>query len=139
VVDGVRVDAAAHAEDEESRNQHDSGERATLLREFGDTLADYATGLRRQCDDLLQILERVTDQLDPEASADLEREREVAAAAPLPEPTGERAKSGPSEGLRLLAAQMAAAGTPRPEIEARLRDEFGISNPSEALDEIFAP
>ena len=42
-----------------------------------------------------------------------------------------------SEGVRLIATQMAIAGSSRSEIERRLRTEFGINDAARALDEIF--
>ncbi|MGH2982389.1 MAG: hypothetical protein ACRDKV_10150 [Solirubrobacterales bacterium] len=44
-----------------------------------------------------------------------------------------------SDGARLLAAQMAVAGSSRKEIEARLRDEFGIQDAGPILDGILGP
>jgi hypothetical protein len=45
----------------------------------------------------------------------------------------------PSDGARLLAAQMAVAGSSRDEIETRLRDEFGIQDAGPILDGILGP
>jgi vacuolar-type H+-ATPase subunit H len=42
---------------------------------------------------------------------------------------------GVSEGARLLATQMAVAGSGRETIAARLREEFGIQDPSAILDD----
>ena len=41
-------------------------------------------------------------------------------------------------GLRLLATQMAVAGSSRHEIEARLRSEFGVMDATSVLAEVFA-
>lgn len=62
-------------------------------------------------------------------------------SAPPPPPahpigSGEGA---PSDGARLLAAQMAVAGSSRQDIEARLREEFGIQDASPILDGILGP
>ena len=46
-------------------------------------------------------------------------------------------RSGHSEGVRLIATQMAIAGSSRQEIERRLRIQFGVRDANEALDEIF--
>jgi vacuolar-type H+-ATPase subunit H len=51
-------------------------------------------------------------------------------------PTGGQS---PSDGARLLAAQMAVAGSSREEIEIRLRDEFGIQDAGPILDGILGP
>jgi hypothetical protein len=45
----------------------------------------------------------------------------------------------PSDGARLLAAQMAVAGSSREEIEMRLREEFGIQDAAPILDGILGP
>jgi len=42
-----------------------------------------------------------------------------------------------SEGVRLIATQMAIAGSSRAEIEHRLRVQFGVLDADRALDEIF--
>lgn len=42
------------------------------------------------------------------------------------------------EGVRLLATQMAVAGSTREEIEARLLSEFGVIDASEVLDDVLA-
>jgi hypothetical protein len=73
--------------------------------------------------------------------------------APLPEsPAGEgspdeslppdtpvpnSASGGTSEGVRLIATQMAIAGSSRSEIEHRLRIQFGVVDAGQALDDIF--
>ena len=62
------------------------------------------------------------------------------ASAPASEPTPAAAPGGnPADGARLLAAQMAVAGSSREEIEARLRKEFNIEDASPILDGILGP
>jgi Predicted membrane protein len=62
-----------------------------------------------------------------------------APAAPPP-PSGAQSPAAiPSDGARLLAAQMAVAGSSREEIETRLRDEFGIQDAGPILDGILGP
>jgi hypothetical protein len=60
---------------------------------------------------------------------------------PPPQPAGQPAAGGAtaSDGARLLAAQMAVAGSSRQEIEARLRAEFGIEDATPILDGILGP
>lgn len=53
------------------------------------------------------------------------------------EGTGESA--GPSEGIRLLATQMAVAGESIPDIENRLRTDFGVANADQVVRELFGP
>ena len=47
--------------------------------------------------------------------------------------------SPPSAGARLLATQMAVAGSSREEIASRLENEFGIADPDAMLDGILGP
>lgn len=57
-----------------------------------------------------------------------------------PEPSPSAAPGGlPADGARLLAAQMAVAGSSREEIEARLRKEFDIEDAAPILDGILGP
>jgi vacuolar-type H+-ATPase subunit H len=62
------------------------------------------------------------------------------APTPAPPPVNQPGR-GPaaSDGARLLAAQMAVAGSTRDEIETRLRDEFGIQDAAPILDGILGP
>jgi hypothetical protein len=56
------------------------------------------------------------------------------------EPSSEEAdvdEGGTSEGVRLIATQMAIAGSSRSEIENRLRIQFGVVDAEQALDDIF--
>jgi vacuolar-type H+-ATPase subunit H len=49
---------------------------------------------------------------------------------------GEGAPRDPAKAARLLATQMAVAGSSREEIESRLRDELGIDDPGSILDAV---
>jgi hypothetical protein len=63
-------------------------------------------------------------------------------STPPPAPPADEqggAAPSPSDGARLLAAQMAVAGSSREEIESRLRDEFGIEDAAPILDGILGP
>jgi hypothetical protein len=63
-------------------------------------------------------------------------------AGDLPEEPAPEPKPGPpapSAGARLLATQMAVAGSSRGEIETRLRDEFGVDDAGPMLDSILGP
>ena len=59
---------------------------------------------------------------------------------PPPEPKQPaRAATPASAGARLLATQMAVAGSSREEIASRLENEFGIADPGALLDGILGP
>lgn len=71
------------------------------------------------------------------------RPAEPTSPPPRPQPDPPRAAPAPatnrapvSEGARLLATQMAVAGSTRDEIAWRLREEFGIQDSTAILDEI---
>jgi hypothetical protein len=69
-------------------------------------------------------------------------QQQGSAPPPPPQPMSQPAAGGgtsASDGARLLAAQMAVAGSSRQEIEARLRDEFGIEDATPILDGILGP
>lgn len=62
--------------------------------------------------------------------------------APPPPPPAVPPPGGaaqPSEGARLLATQMAVAGSTREEISNRLFNEFGVQEPGPMLDAILGP
>ena len=58
-------------------------------------------------------------------------ERPASTAAPQKTPS--------REGLRLLATQMAAAGSNREEIADRLRSEFGVTDATSVLNDVLGP
>lgn len=51
--------------------------------------------------------------------------------------TSQSDDGGTSEGVRLIATQMAIAGSSRSEIEHRLRIQFGVVDAEQALNDIF--
>jgi hypothetical protein len=53
------------------------------------------------------------------------------------EQAAQTTSGGTSEGVRLIATQMAIAGSTRSQIERRLRIQFGVADADQALDEIF--
>jgi hypothetical protein len=55
----------------------------------------------------------------------------------VPPPSSASSGTRPSDGARLLAAQMAVAGSSREEIEKRLHDEFGIEDAGPIIDGIL--
>jgi hypothetical protein len=72
----------------------------------------------------------------PPPSAPLVPEQAPVAVPPAPAAQAMAHDSGVSEGARLLATQMAVAGSTRDEIAWRLREEFGIQDATAILDEI---
>jgi hypothetical protein len=76
-------------------------------------------------------------QGDPEPAVEAEAEPPPPVPDPLPADPETGHLPGTSEGVRLIATQMAIAGSSRPEIERRLRIQFGVRDADHALDEIF--
>ncbi len=111
----------------------------------------------REACDLAAILHRAQAALPPSTSA---RDEDRIAAEEISSPTScgdgsilstptstarrtsflarREATSCSAKGIRLLATQMAVAGSTRDAIELRLSREFGVLDPDGVLDEIFA-
>jgi hypothetical protein len=133
----IRDDAQqwARSYKEESRKQADeqTSERVRELSELTDNMMLRVRAAAEQADELISSLEEMGRRL---ISSEWRSSR-------IPEPVSP-ARSRPvhnddhsvSAGARLLATQMAAAGGSRDEVAARLREEFGIQDPSAILDEI---
>ena len=127
-------------------HERGAGERTIFDRLAG--LADQAeTAAKRAADEAKKQLEdesmstaEASDraQLLDSAQASLTRLARDAAAiarrlrspggAEAPEPAPEPAEPSGSAGARILAQQLAARGLPADEIEARLAEEFGVSD-----------
>ena len=125
---------------------------------LADALIERAEAVKQQSDQLLRALDQakaeVEDRLGPEpGTGPVAR----ASTGKIEEPTEETVESTagapihhlkpvqhspfvagtPSDGARLLATQMAVAGSSRPEIESRLQNEFGIQDAGPMLDAIL--
>ena len=94
---------------------------ADPLAERADELLQRATALRQRC-------ERMNERLE-------ELARAVPAAAPAAAPA---VQPDQSEGIRLVATNLALSGLPRDEVESRLRETFGAVDNGAILDEVFA-
>lgn len=137
VIAGIRADAEAYPEGTQaaagSSREPPAADRAELLSQLADALTDYTTWLRHQCDELGDLLDQLAEA-EPKDSATADD-----GAAAVPSHAAPPRGGAASEGLRLLAAQMAASGSTRAEIEHWLRTEFKVANVHDLLDEIFAP
>jgi hypothetical protein len=85
------------------------------LAERTDELLQRATALRQRC-------QRMNDRLE-------ELAREVPGPASPPDP---------SEGIRVVATNLALSGADRDEVDSRLREAFGAVDSGPILDEVFA-
>jgi len=76
----------------------------------------------------------------PEDASEVVQLSEAAGAQPAPEaPTEERREPDDQLSARLVALQMAVAGGNRGDVDAHLRQTFGIADPSSILDDVFGP
>jgi hypothetical protein len=135
---GDRADAYDQEHDVDSNRM--SPERR--VTELARSLADRAEGLRRDAGELQEVLERASARLGgTPPSAELAAGSKGARFQPRHgEGAGPEApEPGSSDGLRLLAIQMAVAGSSRTEIEDRLRSEFGVTEPADVLTEVLGP
>jgi hypothetical protein len=90
---------------------------ADPLVERADELLQRATALRQRC-------ERMNERLE-----------ELARAAPAAMPA---AQPDQSEGIRVVATNLALSGVARDEVESRLRETFGAVDNGPILDQVFA-
>lgn len=133
--------------------------RSEEIAALTDDLISRTEAVRRQSDELLQLLDEAQRRIGGVAQGPLD------AVPPAPnwaaqdeEPTGGPAAGGQPaqhlravepqrgqgtqgsssfDGARLLATQMAVAGSGRAEIDRRLRNEFGIEDTGPMLDAIL--
>jgi hypothetical protein len=105
----------------------DTPSREQVAAELFETLAARAQGLRREAEEVARILTRAAGQLGSSADG----------------PTNGGGDGTPgraaSKGMRLLIAQMTAAGSGRKEIAERLRQDFGVDDAGEILDDVLGP
>ena len=148
-------------------NTESGGTRAELTVGIASALVDRTDEIRTDCERLSNLLQRATEGVarleaaagtstpPPPVTRDLRpvspggaeaasaRGDEQAAFEsdqrswddpPVPTRSG---SDGSSECVRLIATQMAIAGSSRSEIERRLRIQFGVVDAGRALDDIF--
>lgn len=135
-----------------------------LAAEVCDALVARSEALARDAQSLVALLERASKRLGtdtpapaaagPPQKADArpggtQGRQEERKPSPSPrlgrfkgrplvaKPPASDSASDSSAGLRLLASQMAVAGSTREEIERRLRDEFGVTDVSPVLADVF--
>jgi hypothetical protein len=165
IIEDAEAQARRYLEESRRRSERFAEERAKELSEVTDSLIERAETVKRQSDELIaalgnarrQLEDRVIDDLGlasaGEASDAGEPERQPAPhlkpVDPVPPPAEQAPPVGPeanstlsgesSAPARLLATQMAVAGSSRAEIESRLRSEFGIEDVGGMLDAILGP
>ena len=83
--------------------------------------------------------EPLDEDESPKEPLDEDESAKTQAEVATPEDAQNPTKGPSSEGIRLLANQMAVAGSSRPEIERRLKEDFGVTDPDRILFDIFGP
>ncbi len=89
----------------------------------GEDLAERADDLLRHARALRQDCERLGERLE-----------EIALSAPG---RGSLRPPEPGEGIRVVATNLALSGKPREEVDARLKEAFGMADNDSLLDEVF--
>ncbi|HKG36131.1 MAG TPA: hypothetical protein VKA89_06810 [Solirubrobacterales bacterium] len=169
VIEDAEVQARHYLEESSARADSLADERTRALSEITDSLLEQANEVKRQSDRLIAALDEAKARLEEQIRSRGGALPGQEPNPPAPGPHVERVESGslqdvpPAEereaphlkpvevlgdgaqssvgtpGARLLATQMAVAGSSRGEIERRLRAEFGIDRPEEMLDSILGP
>jgi hypothetical protein len=126
----------------------DAAERAALsvIDDAEQEAERYLEEARSRADRIVaEQLREAADRLESQGVAAAGSQLRAVEPEPEPEaaddgkPTVSAGGGGGSAAARLLATQMAVSGSPRKEIEARLRNGFEIEDTSEILDAILGP
>ncbi len=164
LLDEAEVEAKRRIAEADARAEQIAAERAQELTSLTDGMLSHAQAVNARADDLLRALDDAMSELAQTAppttlpAAESEPLRSLreklsqmerpprtvsrpVAAEPLGEPSpppgaAEEPGGQVSEGAMLLAAQLAVAGGSREQIEARLRNDFGIEDPGAILDRL---
>jgi len=107
-----------------------------LVGELASGLAERVEAMREEARELRRVLERAGVALGtiahPSGKPAEPAEPDPSGEDPATRADGEAAE-GPSQGLLMLATQMAVAGSDRKEIAERLRKDFGVVDTDEVL------
>lgn len=138
--DQLRADAAEEAREHVHRVSTAARELLERLGAMHDELGSMMDRLREEAGRLsaeLRTLERDVAELAPRVE-DEEEEPEPVAVEAEPEPEPEPpAKPDDEEAARLVALDMALAGTPREETEQYLAEHYTLADPGAMLDDVY--
>lgn len=150
VIDDAEAQAHRYLAETRERADREATPLLSGLGEMTDSLLEEATALRRQAERLQATLEEAKERIaidgGPRRAEDTgQAERQERPRAPRLRAVEE--ESSPEDGdrrtdaagARLLATQMAVAGSSREEIELRLRNGFEIEDSAAILDAILGP
>src|SRR3954452_17855345 len=139
----LRADAGEEAREHVHRVSTAARELLERLGAMHDELGSMMDRLREEAGRLsaeLRTLERDVVELAPPVEEDEEPEPEPVAVEPEPEPAPEpepQAKPDDEESARLVALDMALAGTPRDETEQYLAEHYTLADPGAILDDVY--
>src|SRR4051794_23809985 len=141
----LRADAGEEAREHVHRVSTAARELLERLGAMHDELGSMMDRLREEAGRLsaeLRTLERDIVELAPpvEEDEEPEPEPEPVAVEPEPEPAPEpepQAKPDDEEAARLVALDMALAGTPRDETEQYLAEHYTLADPGAILDDVY--
>ena len=147
VAEEIRAEAEAEAKRylEQRKQAADklTEERALLIEELTESLLERAKGVQEQAEamtgSMTSVIERIRATAAAPPSVGLDSSASSGSGNGAERADGGDSASGessPEEPL-LRATQMAVAGTERPEIEATLKQEFGIEAPGEIVDQVL--
>lgn len=162
IIVSAEVEARQYLAKVKAKTDQEAVEYARAMAALSEALIDQAEALRGEADRLLAELGESEGDPERESGAPLSAAAlgdpaadagaepgpadavraepapvDVAPAAPAPEPKGPTEEF--SAGARLLATQMAVAGSTRGDIHDRLANDFGIKDPKPLLDSILGP
>src|SRR4051794_9875786 len=140
--DQLRADAGEEAREHVHRVSTAARELLERLGAMHDELGSMMDRLREEAGRLsaeLRTLERdIVELAPPVEEPEPEPEREPVAVEPEPEPEPEpHAKPDDVEAARLVALDMALAGTPRDETEQYLAEHYTLADPGAILDNVY--
>jgi DivIVA domain-containing protein len=146
--DQLRADAGEEAREHIHRVSTAARELLERLGAMHDELGSMMDRLREEAGRLsaeLRTLERDVVELAPPVEEDEEPVAVEPEPAPEPEPEPEpaepeesQAKPDDEEAARLVALDMALAGTPRDETERYLAEHYTLADPGAILDDVYA-
>jgi DivIVA domain-containing protein len=145
--DQLRADAGEEASEHVHRVSTAARELLERLGSMHDELGAMMDRLREEAGRLsaeLRSLERDVVELAPAAEEEPElpeEEPELLEPEPEPEPDPDPeppASSDDDEAARLVALDMALAGTPRDETEQYLAEHYALADPGAILDDVYA-
>lgn len=150
IIVNAEVEARKYAASVKQQTDQEALEYARAMRELSEALISHAEMLNQESERLLQNIDQFEGDDPSEFEDGIEAEdfgasefepRRFAGAGGEPRDEDEFVdpRERYSAGARLLATQMAVAGSTRADIRDRLVNDFGIGDPDPLLDSIMGP